>query len=198
MIEASERQGSQMPSSVSGDGHSVGLIVGVVIALVVLLMRNRQPRKLRVELLWIRPLIFLGLLATIAVASPPPLTPMSIGIMIGALAFGCALGWQRGRFIRIEVVSESHALTSRASPIGLVFILALLAARLGLGNLLSRNAAVLHVPALAIADALIAFAAGMMATQSLEMWLRARRLLAQARAAKDGDSMPTINPPIIR
>ncbi|MEO8927765.1 MAG: hypothetical protein ABI306_11445, partial [Caulobacteraceae bacterium] len=150
-----------------GHGQSYGLFIGIGVALLVLLLRNRRPRKLRIELLWIRPLIFLALLATTAVAAPPPLTSFSIAAMVASLAIGAALGWQRGRFIHIEVDPATHAVTARASPIGMVFILILIAVRLGLRGVFFQNAAFLHISALEITDALLVFAVGMMAIQNL-------------------------------
>lgn len=187
-----------MPFDRVGAGQGYGVVIAVAVALIVLLLRNRRPRRLRVEFLWVRPVVFLGLLAAMAFVSPPPLTSTAIGLAIVALVLGGALGWQRGRFMRIEVDPETHALTSRASPVGLVFVLALLAIRLGLRGALNENAARLHFPALAITDALVAFAAAMMTAQGVEMWLRARRLLAQAKAAKDGTAAPGVTPPIAR
>jgi len=187
-----------MPPFGAGHGQGYGLFIAIGVALVILLLRNRRPRKLRMELLWIRPLIFLALLATTAVAAPPPLTAMSIALMVGALGLGAALGWQRGRFIRIEVDPDTHAVTARASPIGMVFILALMATRFALRGVLTQNGATLQVSAIAVTDALLVFAVGMMVVQNLEMWLRARRLLAEAQAAKPESSFPDANPPLVR
>jgi hypothetical protein len=187
-----------LPPDSAGHGQALGFLAAVGVALLILLLRNRRPRKLRIELLWIRPLIFFALLVTSAIATPPPLTPVSIALMIGALAVGAALGWQRGRFISIEVDPETHALTSRASPVGMIFILALLALRLGLRGMLAQNAATLRISAIEATDGLLVFVVAMMVVQGLEMWLRARRLLAEARAAKAGLSGGAPNPPIMR
>ena len=119
-------------------------------------------------------------MGAILLAAPPQITAVNVALLVGALVAGCALGWQRGRFMRIKVDPETHDLTSRASPLGVVFILVLLAARMGLRGGLATSSPMAGLPALAVADALILFAVGMMVTQGLEMWLRARRLLARA------------------
>jgi hypothetical protein len=186
-----------LTSDIAGHGQGLSAIIAIGVGLLILLMRNRRPRELRIELLWIRPLIFLALLATSAIVTPPPLTALSIALMIGALVIGAALGWQRGRFMRIEVHPETHALTSRASPVGMIFILALLAVRLGLRGMLMQNAATLPFSVIAMTDALLALVVAMMVVQGLEMWLRARRLLAEARAAKAGLSGGETSPPIV-
>ena len=179
-------------------GQSYGLIIGLAIALVVLVFRNRRPRALRVELLWVRPVIFLALLALSAAARPPPLTPLSIVLLVVAAAMGVGVGWQRGRFMRIEVDPETHALTSRASAVGIVFILVVLALRVAVGGAVRNKAIHLPVSPIAIADALLVLVVGMMSTQGLEMWLRARRLLAEAQDVKvAGTAVPT-NSPIVR
>ncbi|MDQ2859169.1 MAG: DUF1453 family protein [Pseudomonadota bacterium] len=187
-----------MPPFGAGHGQGYGLFIAIGVALVILLLRNRRPRKLRIELLWMRPLIFLALLVTTAVAAPPPLTGLSIALMALALGLGAALGWQRGRFIRIEVDPDTHAVTARASPIGMVFILALMAARFALRGALVENSATFQLSAIAVTDALLVFAVGMMVVQNLEMWLRARRLLGEAQAAKAGQEACNVTPPIVQ
>ena len=173
-------------------------IIPVAVVLLVLVLRNNRPRKLRIELLWVRPVLFTAILLATLIAAPPPLTTLSLALMAGGLVIGCALGWQRGRFQRIQVDPETHALTTRASPIGMVFILALMMARLGLRDILAQNAATLHLPAAAAINALIVLAAGMFITQGLEMWLRARKLLAEAQARKAGLLSSSGNPPIVQ
>jgi hypothetical protein len=50
----------------------------------------------------------------------------------------------------------------------------------------------LHLNALLITDSFVVFAIGMILVQQLEIWLRCRRLLAEARAAKAAaDAPPT-------
>ena len=198
MLDTPGQGESAMGPDMHGGQHYYGLIIGVVIALAIVMLRNRRPRKLRIELLWVRPVLFTAILLATLVAAPPPLTPLSLGLMAAGLALGCVLGWQRGRFQRIEVDPETHAITTRASPIGMVFILALMFARIGLRDVLAQNAATLHLPAAAAVDALIVLAAGMFVTQGLEMWLRARKLLAEAQARKAGILSSSGNPPIVQ
>ena len=178
------------PSMFSG-GHGnpfgaqgSGLIISVIVVLGIVLLRNSRPRKLRIERLWVRPMIFIALLALTLAAAPPPISLASIVALTSALVAGCALGWQRGRFMRIEVDPQTEDLTSRASPLGVIFILVLVVVRMGLRGVVPRTGMLGGLPALTIADALIVLAVGMIVTQGLEMWLRARRLLAQAQAAK--------------
>jgi hypothetical protein len=177
-----------------GGTNLTSIIITAVIVVAVLVMRNRRPRRLRLEAMWIRPLIFLALIASTAFLAPPPLTPVSVITIVLALVLGGALGWQRGRFMRIEVHPETHDITSRASPIGILFILAIFAARLGLRDVAYEARG---VPTALIATGLILFAGAMMIVQSLEMFLRARRLLGEAQAAKAAPVSPGANPPIV-
>jgi len=158
----------------------------------ILIVRNARPRRLRIELLWVRPLIFIVLMGGALAFVRPPLDTPDVALMIAALAIGCALGWLRGRSMRIDVHPETHDLTARASPIGLIFIFGLLALRYGIRGVAIETAPVMHLSVLAIADALVLMAVAMMVVQGVEMWLRARRLLADAQAA----NLPKGPPPM--
>ncbi len=174
--------------------QTISLIVSLVVVVAVLVVRNSKPRALRIERLWIRPALFTTLVAVTLVAAPPPLTTVNIALLAISVSVGAGLGWLRGRFMRIEVNPDSHDLTSRASPLGMIFILALLVVRMALRGALTSSTGIAGVSATAAYDALILLAGGMMATQGLEMWLRARRLLAEARAAKAEGSTAALRP----
>ena len=62
----------------------------------------------------------------------------------------------------------------------MIFIAVLVAARVFLRTIAASEAQSWHVSAATILDAFLAFALGIIAMQRLEMFLRARRLLAQA------------------
>jgi len=165
-------------------------LVPLAIVVLVLVLRNSRPRPLNIERLWIRPAIVLILMGVALAATAPPLDPLNIGILAAALAIGCGLGWLRGRSMRIDVHPETHALTARASPLGLILIFGLLLVRYALRGAAYESASFLHLSVLAIADAFMLLAVGMLSVQGLEMWLRARRLLAEAQAAKTGPQPP--------
>jgi len=174
-----------MPGDATGAGfgpQNISLLIGMAVAVSIVLLRNRQARRLRVELLWIRPLVFTAITVAALVAEPPVLTPLALAIMVVGLALGCGLGWQRGRLMHIEVDPQTHMLRSQASPLGLVFILVLLVARFGLRTVMAQYAHDWHLPLVAVSDAFLLFLVGLLSTQALEMWLRAGRLLTEARA----------------
>jgi hypothetical protein len=173
-----------MGDDISGGGGIVSTIIAVGVILIVMILRNRRPRKLRVELLWLRPIIFAIIVVTTITASPVAMDVVTLAVLGVALAAGAALGWQRGRLMRIDVNPETHALTTQASPIGVLLILAVLALRMLLRGAAIESRSALGLPASTITDALVLLLGAMVVLQSLEMWLRAQRLLDQARAAK--------------
>jgi len=128
--------------------------------------------------------VYIALLASSLAAAPPPITPLSIGILVAAFLIGAAIGWQRGRFTEIRIHPETHDLSAQQSPIGMVFILAIFAVRYGARDFLAANAASLHLPVIAALDAFFVLAVAMIAVQRLELWLRASQMLADAK--RDG------------
>ncbi len=100
----------------------------------------------------------------------------------GALAIGAAAGWWRGRLTHIAVNPDTHELTSRTSPLGVLLIAGLYLVRFGLRYYAEQNPGAVHGAATLFTDGLMIFAIGMLSVQRLEMWLRCRRLLTEARA----------------
>jgi hypothetical protein len=166
-----------------GAGGPYSLLVPIAVAAVVIILRNSRARSLKIERLWVLPAIYVVMLISTLAEAPPPITPLSSLILVGALLVGAGLGWQRGRFTQVHIHPETHELSSRASPIGMLLIFAILLLRAAGRDWLSANAASLHLPVLAITDGLIVLAVAMLATQRLEVWIRASRMLAEATGA---------------
>ncbi|HXQ17581.1 MAG TPA: hypothetical protein VN814_23435 [Caulobacteraceae bacterium] len=167
---------------VSG-GSFTQYLLPIGIALVVIVARNSRPRRLRIEMLWLLPAIYLVMLVAALVAAPPPVTLVSIGLLVLGFLIGAGLGWQRARFMEIHIHPETHDLTSRASPIGILFIFAILLLRFGARDFLLAHPNVLDVPVIAIGESLLVLAVAMLAVQRLEVWRRASQMLAEARSA---------------
>lgn len=172
-----------MFSDASHGASLASYLVPLGVVAVVLVLRNSRPRRLKIERLWVMPVIYLILMASALAEAPPPLTPVSIAILVGAFAIGAAIGWQRARFTEIHIHPETHDLSSRASPIGLLFIFAILVVRFAARDLLAGNARLLHLPIVAITDGFLLLAIAMLSTQRLEIWQRASRMLAEAKGA---------------
>jgi membrane protein CcdC involved in cytochrome C biogenesis len=154
--------------------------VVIVVVLAIRFRRSGVARPLKLGQLLITPIVY-GMLATALFVSAPPTGP-GWPLCAAALAVGAAAGWQRGRMIRIEVDPETHTLSATQSPFAILFILVLILVRSGLrAALQSGEGGVLD--AATLTDMLIAFALGLLAVQRLEMYVRARRLLAAAREA---------------
>jgi hypothetical protein len=156
------------------------IVLGIV--LFFRIRRMSKDRPLLLERLWILPAIY-GVFTLVMYWNFPPSGRVwlycGLAVMIGAAA-----GWWRGRMMRIRVDPVTHALNHRPSPAAVMFIFALVAVRAGARQMAVAGEASLHLNAMAITDVLIAFALGLLATQRLEMFLRAGRLLAEARAAR--------------
>ena len=167
-----------------GPHPSLGAVVIGLLVIALIARRNLRARPLRVERMWLRPVVFAIIVYATVGATPLPYDPMSLGLFGLSLVLGAGLGWQRGRLITISVDPDTHALTSKASPIGMVFILVILAVRVLLRGALMENRMILGVSGAAVTDALVFALGAMMIAQSLEMWLRARALLEAARAVK--------------
>jgi membrane protein CcdC involved in cytochrome C biogenesis len=166
------------PPSVSG-GWTL-LLPMLIIGLVVL--RNARARTVRMERLWIGPAM-IAVMAGLSLAAQRPQTSAAIAIDIAALLVGCALGWWRGRASRFTVDPATHVVTSRMSPAGMLLILGIFALRYVVRMFASDEASVLHVNAGDLLGALLVLAVGMVAAQRIEWFIRARRMIAEAKAA---------------
>jgi membrane protein CcdC involved in cytochrome C biogenesis len=79
--------------------------------------------------------------------------------------------------MHIHVDPESHALNQKASPAAMVFLIVLVLVRMGARGVIGKGGV---SPAM-LTDPLIGFALGMFTLQRVEMYLRAKRLLEEAR-----------------
>jgi len=172
-------------SDAAGQHNLISYVVTIVIVSFVLALRMRrlsQTRPLKLEWLWVVPAIY-ALIAAGMFASYPP-TSQGWAFSALALVIGAGIGWQRGRMMHIEVDPETHVLNQKASPAAILFVIILIALRLGTRAAAQASGSYLHLNAMAATDLLIAFALGLFVTQRVEMFLRARRLLDAARAGR--------------
>ncbi len=154
----------------------------IPIMLVVVLLKNRRKRVLKPHLLWVMPaivlpLIGLGLWGTAQNADLPhsPFGPDAWAVLaIGGLLGGVA-GWYRGKTVTIEKEPDG-SLMAQASPLGLILLVVLFAGRSLLRDLIESHAAAWHLNALAVTDAFLVVAMGLIVMQRVEMYIRARRI----------------------
>lgn len=149
-------------------------IIVVVVAL--RLRRMSQARPLQIGRLWIFPALYAVVCIYLLVEFPP--APVGWLWCVAALAAGSALGWQRGKTMRITVDPETHRLNQKASLAGMAFLFVLIAIRAG-ARIEGRA---MHLDLGLVTVVLALFALGLFAVQRVEMYIRARRLLAAARA----------------
>ena len=156
---------------------SYAVTIAIVVVVFALRMRRMgQMRPLKLETLWVVPVLYL-LVAALMFWSLPPTRWVGIASLI-ALLIGAGVGWQRGAMMHIHVDPETHALNQKASPAAMIFLIALIVLRSGARAVLGETGGV--SPAM-LTDPLIAFALGMFTLTRVEMYLRAKRLLEEVR-----------------
>lgn len=153
------------------------ITIGVLLVLMALRMRRMgRMRPLKLGSLLIVPGIYL-LVSVLMFIALPLTTSVAVASLAG-LAIGAAVGWQRGKMMHIHVDPETRSLNQKASPAAMTFLIVLVVVRMALRQALGEEGGV--SPAM-LADPLIAFALGMLTLQRAEMYVRAKRLLEEAR-----------------
>jgi membrane protein CcdC involved in cytochrome C biogenesis len=156
---------------------SYAIPIGIIVVFMALRMRRMSAmRPLKLGGLWVVPALYLVVAALMFVQLPPTgwvAIASAAGLLIGA-----GVGWQRGKLMHIHVDPETHALNQKASPAAMFFLIALVVVRMGAKSVLGQQGGV--SPAM-LTDPLIAFALGVLTLQRVEMYLRAKRLLEEAR-----------------
>ncbi|HLZ75938.1 hypothetical protein [Phenylobacterium sp.] len=174
----------------SANGSPWATLIPIAIAMAVVILRNSRARRLRIEAMWIAPVIIVAMIGVALWAESRAsvarggagfaLTPLNIGLDIAGVIAGALLGWWRARFTSITIDPATHELTSRASPLGMVVILGILVIRTAVRTYATGGA--LGEWAAPVADALLVMSVGLVCAQRLEIYIRANRLLNEAGA----------------
>lgn len=161
--------------------HLIPLLV-IPVVLVLAVLKNRRKRELKPHLLWITPtlvtaLILFGMWGMTMNPNAPHTAfgPLEWAMLAAGLAVGCVAGWWRGKTITIEKETDGK-LMAQASPLGIIILLAVFAGRRGLEALLEGHAAEWHLNLMALTDAFMLVAVGLIVFQRVEMFIRARRI----------------------
>ncbi len=163
------------------------LVLPVVIIAVVFLLRARRVGKaqpLRLGLLWLRPAILLAACAVVlllpprADVAPLQLLPLDWAVLALGAVVGAVGGWHLGRTMAIEVHPENGTLMVTTSPVGLMVLVVLVVARMAVRTELALGGVDWPVRPAVIVDALIVFTAALFTVRSLEMYLRAKKVMA--------------------
>ncbi|WP_374470486.1 hypothetical protein [Phenylobacterium sp.] len=159
-------------------GLPLWMVLFAAALLSLLVAMSARARPLRPGRLWMGPALVLGA-TLLAIAPEGPPRPLLVAIYALSLAVGAALGWWIASHTQIRA-GAAGTLISQLSPFGLMAVLALVAARIGLREVLAENAAALQVSTTEVADAFLLMAVGLVSARGVEMWLRGRRLLRRA------------------
>ena len=154
-----------------------GAGLGIMLGLTLRFRRERKVRRLRLEWLWVVPVLY-GALFGWWQWQYPPSTPHGWLWLVVAMAAGAAVGWWRGSHMRIVIDPDTHQLNQQATPTAFLLLLLLVVARYGL----RYEARAYDLDIYDLTGLLMATALGLFAATRAEMFLRARRLLAAARA----------------
>jgi hypothetical protein len=151
------------------------VIIAVVVGLRLRSMNRERP--LNVATLWVIPAVYLLLVGWVLFALPPSIGGWAV-VAIG-VAIGAVVGWHRAKLIRIQLDPETGRLRQRASPLAMLLVVGLIVLKLGMRALFGETAAA-HPGsgAMLLTDAFIGFALGLLSATRVELYLRARRLLA--------------------
>jgi len=155
------------------------LVVSIVLAIRFRNMRRARPLDLR--RIWLVPAL-LVVVAGITLATHPP-GILGLGLCFLALIVGGAIGWHRGRMMRIEVDPATGKLSQTASPAAMLLLAAIIAVRYAARAYFQADpvAGALDERTLVMTDVLLAFAVGLLSATRIEMAIRAKRILASAR-----------------
>lgn len=124
-------------------------LIAVGVALVLILLRNRAPRTLRPQFLWVAPAIMIPLMG-LAIwgtsmspgASHAPFLALDWGVLAVGLILGGVAGWWRGKMTTIENHADG-TLKAQASPVGMILVVGLLLGRRALSAFLEPHAVAL-------------------------------------------------------
>jgi membrane protein CcdC involved in cytochrome C biogenesis len=145
------------------------------------LRRAMKSRPFNLKFIWVLPAIFVAL-SVMTLTALPPSGAEWLWIVL-SLAVGCAIGWFNGRTITLSVDPASGAVTAKATPLAMLFIVGLVVIRYAMRAMMSAEATTYHLSPALIQNAFMALALGLFLTRAVEMGLRARRLKRQAAGA---------------
>ncbi len=157
-------------------------VTGVIflIAIGVRIAMSRGSRPLNLNMLWVWPLVITGF-ATYAVVKDGVPDMVKVGEMAIGLVIGAIGGWWRGKSTRIEVDPATHQLTASSPIIAMLVIIAIIGVRTFITTAVQTD------PGMAqykwVADSLLLFGVGFFGVSRIEMFIRGKRLLAEAKAA---------------
>jgi hypothetical protein len=157
------------------------LLIVVIVALRARKLSRKQPLKLAG--LWIRPVFLLAACILVLALPQPGVAPRHFAVLdwaVLALAgvIGGIGGWYLGRTMAIEVHPEDGTLMVKGGQAALLVLVILILFRLGLRTGLEVEGRAWHLDIMLISDASIVFTAALFVVRNVEMYIRARRVMA--------------------
>jgi hypothetical protein len=172
--------------------QAIQFLLPILIILPLLYFRMRKLTKaqpLKLNRLWVRPALFLAMAALVLLLPQPAGHPVRVLMPLDwawlglAGVLGAAAGWQWGRTMAIEVHPEDGTLMVRGGQAAVLVLVALILFRMGLRTGLSMEARAGHISMLLVSDLSIVFVALLFTMRSVEMYLRAKRVMALKTAS---------------
>lgn len=169
--------------------QALQLFLPILILVPVLYFRLRRltrAQPLKLNRLWIRPAIFLALTLLVLLLPQPghhaarPFLAQDWAWLALAAGLGGVAGWHWGRTMAIEVHPEDGTLMATGGQAAILVLVVLILFRLGLRTGLEIEGRAWHLDVILISDALIVFTAGLFTLRAVEMYLRARQVMARA------------------
>ncbi len=165
------------------------LFLPILVLVPILYLRMRrisQARPLKLKQMWIGPAAFLALAAMVMIAPGPHgeahrWTLMAWAWLVPAAILGAACGWYWGRTMQIEVHPEQGTLMVKGGQAAILVLLILVLFRAGLRTGLEVEGPAMHLDMLLVSDVSIVFTAMLFTLRSVEMGIRARRVMAASR-----------------
>jgi hypothetical protein len=167
----------------------IQLFLPIAILLPVLYFRMRgmsRTQPLKMNRLWIRPAIILGVVALVLLAPQPGHHVVRHFVLQDwvwlalAAALGAVGGWYWGRTMALDVHPEDGTLMVTGGQAAILVLVVLVLLRLGLRTGLEVEGKAMNLDAMLISDASIIFTAALFTVRAAEMYIRARRVMARA------------------
>lgn len=167
------------------------LFLPILIVLPLLYLRMRRmsrARPLKLDRMWVGPAFLLAIAALVLIAPGPHGQPhhwtmMAWAWLVPAAILGAVCGWYWGRTMAIDVHPEEGTLMVKGGQAAILVLLVLVLLRMGLRAALEVEGRAMHLDMLLVSDVSIVFTAVLFTLRSVEMYVRARRVMAGGSAA---------------
>lgn len=164
------------------DPNQVFPILIPLVIIAVLAVRRRKPQRIRIERLWIMPLLMTALIGSGLYYTPhTPFHPATYAAFAIALAIGLVGGWFRARTVPMSFDAASGTVVTEPSIVAIVVLVALFAGRSLLRMALAGSAT--GIDAGTISDGFLLFAVGLIVGGRVEMFVRGQRLIRSGSSA---------------